>query len=65
MHLAARWGRMMTDARPTNVASRLQPPLIAIDHILVNRYLTATSLQRFQVAGTDHLGLMATIAGAG
>jgi len=37
---------MMTDARPTNVASRLQPPLIAIDHILVNRYLTATSLQR-------------------
>lgn len=49
---------------PTYPANSAIPPLIAIDHILLNHYLTATSLHRFKVANTDHLGLMATISGA-
>ncbi len=49
---------------PTYPANSSIPPLIPIDHILVNHYLTATSLHRFTIANTDHLGLMATIAKA-
>lgn len=48
---------------PTYPSGRSIPPLLPIDHILVNRFLTATSIERFEVAGTDHLGLMARIAG--
>lgn len=47
---------------PTYPANSSIPPLIAIDHVLMNRYLTATSLHRFTIADTDHLGLMAVIA---
>lgn len=50
---------------PTYPANRLVPPMIPIDHILLNSRLTATSISTFEVSGTDHLGLMATIAGAG
>ncbi len=39
------------------------PPLIGIDHILVNGRLTATSFTTFAVPGTDHLGVKAVIAG--
>ena len=39
------------------------PPLLPIDHILVSRSLTATSVTTFRAEGTDHLGLVATIAG--
>jgi len=49
---------------PTYPANRSVPPLIAIDHILLSRSLTATALSRFQVDGTDHLGLRVTVAGA-
>lgn len=48
---------------PTYPADRSFPPLIPIDHILLSDELTATSLHRIQVAGTDHRGLVATIAG--
>ncbi|MFT4295961.1 MAG: endonuclease/exonuclease/phosphatase family protein [Micropruina sp.] len=46
-------------------ADRRFPPLIAIDHVLVDDRLTATSLSTFDVPGTDHLGLRAVIAGTG
>ncbi|MGI8456863.1 MAG: endonuclease/exonuclease/phosphatase family protein [Propionibacteriaceae bacterium] len=50
---------------PTYPADRSFPPLIPIDHILLSSQLTATSIHRIQVAGTDHRGLVATIAGTG
>ncbi|MET1005429.1 MAG: endonuclease/exonuclease/phosphatase family protein [Propionibacteriaceae bacterium] len=50
---------------PTYPANRTIPPLLPIDHVLVNRFLTATAVTRIHVAGTDHLGLMVTIAKAG
>ena len=39
------------------------PPLIPIDHILLNDRLTASSVTSFAVAGTDHRGLRAVIGG--
>jgi hypothetical protein len=48
---------------PTYPANRVIPPLLPIDHILLNRFLTATSLTSFDVDGTDHRGLLAQIAG--
>jgi len=50
---------------PTYPANRAIPPLLPIDHVLLSRRLTATSVHRIRVAGTDHLGLVATIAGTG
>ncbi len=49
---------------PTYPAKGPIPPLIGIDHILVNDRLTATSIYTFPVDGTDHRGLMAKIARA-
>jgi endonuclease/exonuclease/phosphatase (EEP) superfamily protein YafD len=43
--------------------SRIFPPLINIDHVLVNHRLTALSISTFRVDGTDHLGLLARLAG--
>jgi endonuclease/exonuclease/phosphatase (EEP) superfamily protein YafD len=48
---------------PTYPAGGHFPPLLPIDHVLVNHFLTATSISRFDVAGTDHLGLMVDLAG--
>ena len=39
------------------------PPLIGIDHILLDNRLTATAITTFDVPGTDHLGVRAVIAG--
>ena len=39
------------------------PPLIPIDHVMINAQLTATSVRTFAVDDTDHLGLIATLAG--
>lgn len=50
---------------PTYPANRALPPLLPIDHILVNHFLTATSVRRVHVRHTDHLGLLAQIAGTG
>ena len=44
---------------------RILPPLIQIDQVLVNDRLTVTSIDRFRVDGTDHLGLIARLAGTG
>ena len=49
----------------TYPANRRIPPLIGIDHVLLNSKLTATSFETFKVPGTDHLGVRAVIAGTG
>jgi len=48
---------------PTYPAGRRFPALIPIDHVLVNRHLTATDVRTVEVPGTDHLGVLATLAG--
>jgi endonuclease/exonuclease/phosphatase (EEP) superfamily protein YafD len=45
--------------------SPIFPPLIEIDHVLVNDRLTVTALHSFRVDNTDHLGLIARIAATG
>jgi endonuclease/exonuclease/phosphatase (EEP) superfamily protein YafD len=50
---------------PTYPANKLLPPLLPIDHVLVDTRLTATALQRVPIDGTDHLGLLSTVARAG
>ena len=35
-----------------------------IDHVLIDEQLTATSVSTFQVDGSDHLGLLTTLADA-
>jgi len=47
----------------TYPADQRIPPLIGIDHIIVNDRLTATAFSTFDVPGTDHLGVRAVIAG--
>ena len=46
---------------PTYPANRTVPPLIAIDHVLVDPALAVADLVRVPVDGTDHLGLLARI----
>ncbi len=48
---------------PTYPSDRGFPPLLPIDHVLVNDQLTATSLTTVRMPGSDHLGLLATLAG--
>lgn len=48
---------------PTYPADRTVPPLLPIDHVLVNSALTVTELTAATVPGTDHRGLLVTIAG--
>ncbi len=47
---------------PSYPANRWYPPLIQIDHVLTSSGFTATSLDTFPVAGTDHLGLLVRLA---
>jgi endonuclease/exonuclease/phosphatase (EEP) superfamily protein YafD len=47
---------------PTYPANRSFPPLLPIDHVMINKDLTATSATSFTVAGSDHRGLLATLA---
>lgn len=54
-------GRGWMPTYPADV--RVLPPLIQIDHVLVNRRLTALSIDTFRVDGTDHLGLITRLAG--
>lgn len=49
---------------PTWPANRPYPPLIPIDHVMISSRLTATSVTTFAVSGTDHRGLLTTLAGA-
>ncbi len=41
------------------------PPLVQIDQVMLGRGLTATGTTTVPVAGTDHLGLVATLVAAG
>ena len=50
---------------PTYPTGGRLPPLLPIDHVLVNDRLTATAVTAVTVPGTDHRGLLATIAGTG
>jgi endonuclease/exonuclease/phosphatase (EEP) superfamily protein YafD len=50
---------------PTYPANKLVPPLLPIDHVLVDPQLTTTALRRVPIDGTDHLGLLTTVARAG
>jgi endonuclease/exonuclease/phosphatase (EEP) superfamily protein YafD len=50
---------------PTYPTGGRLPPLLPIDHVLVNERLTATAVTAVTVPGTDHRGLLATIAGTG
>lgn len=47
---------------PTYPANSLLPPLLPIDHVLINRQLTAIAVHAFDVAGTDHRGVIARVA---
>ncbi len=49
---------------PTYPANRPFPPLLPIDHVLLDDQLTATSIRTVRVEGTDHLGLLTTLAEA-
>jgi endonuclease/exonuclease/phosphatase (EEP) superfamily protein YafD len=49
---------------PTYPADGALPPLLPIDHVMISKELTATSVTSFAISGTDHLGLFATLAGA-
>lgn len=49
----------------TYPANRTLPPLLPIDHVMINDTLTATSISTVKISRTDHLGLIATIAGTG
>lgn len=49
---------------PTYPSHATLPPLIPIDHILLNDALTASSVTSFAIAGTDHRGLRALIGGS-
>lgn len=40
------------------------PPVVSIDHVLLGPALTVTSLERVDIAGADHLGLVARVARA-
>ncbi|MBD3782992.1 MAG: endonuclease/exonuclease/phosphatase family protein, partial [Micrococcales bacterium] len=40
------------------------PPVVAIDHVLVGRALTVTAVERVDVVGTDHHGVVARVARA-
>jgi endonuclease/exonuclease/phosphatase (EEP) superfamily protein YafD len=48
---------------PTYPANRPIPPLLPIDHVLINDDLTATSVTSLPVSGSDHRGLFVTLAG--
>jgi endonuclease/exonuclease/phosphatase (EEP) superfamily protein YafD len=48
---------------PTYPADGPLPPLLPIDHVLINKELTATSVTSFAIDGTDHRGLFAKLAG--
>jgi endonuclease/exonuclease/phosphatase (EEP) superfamily protein YafD len=47
---------------PTYPADGPLPPLLPIDHVMINKDLTATSVSSFGITGTDHRGLFATLA---
>jgi endonuclease/exonuclease/phosphatase (EEP) superfamily protein YafD len=47
---------------PTYPANGALPPLLPIDHVMINKDVTASSVSSFAISGTDHLGLFAKLA---
>ncbi len=48
--------------QPTYPANRRHiPPLVAIDHVLVQGGIVATSVERLDIPDTDHKGILATL----
>jgi len=47
---------------PTYPADAWYPPLIQIDHVLVSKDFSTIAYRTFRVSGTDHLGVMVTLA---
>ncbi len=47
--------------QPTFSTETPFPPMIAIDHVLVNHRVTATGVRAFEVAGSDHRGIVAEL----
>lgn len=47
--------------RPTWPSGRLMPPMLTLDHVLVNRPGTVTEAGTFPIAGSDHLGVWAEL----
>lgn len=47
---------------PTYPADEWYPPLLQIDHVLTSDDFSTTAFGTFRVAGTDHLGLLVTLA---
>lgn len=50
---------------PTYPAGGRLPALLPIDHVLVDDQLSATAVETVRLRGTDHLGLLATLARSG
>jgi endonuclease/exonuclease/phosphatase (EEP) superfamily protein YafD len=50
---------------PTYPVGGILPPLLPIDHVLLNGRLTATVVTPVTVPGTDHRGLLVRVAGTG
>lgn len=50
--------------QPTYPANRVLPPLLPIDHVLVNQAMNATAIRTVRIAGADHLGLLCTLTGS-
>ncbi|MGH9271430.1 MAG: hypothetical protein ACRDZ2_09160 [Ilumatobacteraceae bacterium] len=46
---------------PTYPTDRRYPPLISIDHVLTRGPVVATRVDTVELAGTDHLALLATL----
>lgn len=47
--------------RPTWPSDQPWPPFLALDHVLVDAGITARTVERVEVAGTDHLAVLAVI----
>lgn len=49
--------------QPTYPSNTRLPPMLEIDHVMLDDRLTATAIETVEVARTDHLGLRVEIAG--
>ena len=50
---------------PSVPSTVVTPPLIGVDHVLVNDRLSAVSVESFDMVGTDHRGLVARLGFVG
>ncbi len=48
--------------QPTYPANSWLPPLVGVDHVLASRQFSTAGYRTVRVAGTDHLGVLASLA---